>query len=1431
MSSKIVGLDLGTNSLGLGLRNPDNGKNILDQIEFFTVNTFKAGVGRNDKGAEVSYAAQRTEKRSARRLYQSRKYRKWATLRLLIKHGFCPLNEEELNKWRLYDSEKGYTRKYPVEALEFESWIRLDFNSDGKPDYSSPYQLRDELLHVVLDFNSETYRFKFGRAVYHIAQRRGFKSSKGETIKDAGEETDISDIDVSSELKKSEEKKSKGLREYMAEHNCETVGSAFAKMERDGLRVRNSPNQAVRSQYQDEVKLLCERQGIDKSFNELYIGLTSTKKGEGTIFYRRPLRSQKGNVGECTLEPNHKRCPISHPDYELFRAYSFINNIKFRISLDNQWQPLDDIQRDKLFDEKFTGAKGTFKFADIRAWIEKNITNCPLSYDNRTVNYKDNATVAGCPIINRLKKILGPDWQTNTLETSVKRITTNKETGEIRTHPVSYNYEDIWHLCYNSDDVEEITEMLKSKTSLNDKVYVEIGRMWGAMQEGYAPLSLKAIRNILPFLREGLIYSEAVGYAKLPEIIGKDVWNNHKEELTLKFRELASDINKKRKTYNIANTVISHYKMRDLEEQQAYKNTEYTLSETDKQDVLNCIIDIYSEKRWNALNEAEQNEIQKEVEDLYQKFLYSPKRSYYNLPKQSEAIKEYLYTRFPAIDKSRFDQLYHHSQIDLFPQAERVTIENGDKVMSVPQLGKPDIGSIKNPAVMRALYVLRNTLNHLLREGRIDETTRMVVETAREMNDANHRKAIEAYQKKREDENKIIADIIKEFRPNYSDEDIEKGRLLFEQNLKQTLTKKELVKAQRFAVDMEKYKLWKEQDFRCIYTNKPIGLADLFDDSKVDIEHTVPRSVSFDNSLSNRTVCESHFNRHVKKNMIPSELTNYDEILERIKPWQKHVEHIKEQIQLWIGKSKTASTVDYKNTCIQQRIMWQLELDYWQKKVNTFLLKKDELDFDFRNSQLVDTRIITKYAYHYLKSVFDHVEVQRGETTALFRKILGVQSLDEKKDRSKHSHHAVDATVLTLVPSAAKRDKMIESFYKWEEAKALGLVDKDAPNTELEKEKSQMFNGSVSELLATIENNILINQISKDQCLTPSRKRRRNAGKLVRGNDGKVQWVQGDCIRGSLHKDSFYGVIQNNKEKRVVIRKELNGPNGLIKGLLDAAKDAKKYESALEVIVDEGLRKMLKTQIDNYLADENISKTDILNKPFYTLDKNGNAMLHDKNGKPLSPIRHVRCYAKAGVGFLQSDTLLKIKDQTYISKHDYKRTYYVQTDDNYLCLLYEGVYKGKIEKELRIVSLFETSCLKNTGKKILNINELKEESDYKQSPKKRLPLKAILKRGTRIIFYDSFPEEIPEYNQTELSKRLYAVYKFNNIGVTSYLYLRHHLESRVENMCEKKEIGTAFDKSETKSYLRLNSSTLNALIEHIDFEVNPVGEIIFIKKH
>ena len=1425
MAGKILGIDLGTNSIGLAVRDTDNGENITDQLKYYTSIIFKSGVGNGDKG-EFSYASERTRYRSIRRLYQSRKYRIWATLRLLIEYGCCPLTNEELDQWSRYDKSKGLKRQYPINATKFEQWVRLDFNYDGIPEYSSPYQLRAELIDRLIDWNDQTDRYKFGRAMYHIAQRRGFKSSKGETLKEANEDEDSSTIDISEAMQKSEEKKSKVLEEYMRSHNLQTVGCAFALLERDGIRVRNSEYQAVQKQYREEVDVICKRQNIHLKDPELYTRLISTKKGEGTIFYRRPLRSQRGNVGECTLEKGRRRCPISHPDYEEYRALTFINNIKFRLEEDGKWLKLSNEQRNRLFEKLFTRANATFKFEEVKNWIAKEYPGHDFNYKNHTINYPDYTTVAGCPVINRLSKIMGKEWRTAVIESDKCR--TNYKTGEV--HTIRYNYEDIWHLCYNSDDYEELADLAKERIGLNEEQIGNIKRLWSVLQEGYAPLSLKAIRNILPFLREGMIYSEAVAIAKIPDIIGKEKWTECKETINEEIKRISAKASTLRTEYNIANTLIANYKSLSIENQKAYRDYHYKLDGRDKEDVLRCIIDSIGLKVWNTLQPEEQHSIQETVESLYQQFFSSTKRDYYKLPHQSDALKEYLSQTFPEITpKEKWDALYHHSQISLFPHPKATTGDIGGCIRSYYQLGTPNIGSIKNPVAMRALHTLRRAVNELLKQGMIDEDTRVVVETARDMNDANWRKAIERYQNERKKENDLITNIIKDFRPNYSDDDIEKGRLLFEQiesgdfkepdidkYAKASRIQKE--KAEKFALDLQKYKLWKEQRFRCLYTGDAISITELFDENAVDIEHTIPRSISFNDSLTNRTVCSTHFNRAVKGNLIPTQLSNYEEIKERIKPWEEKVEHCKSQIELWKKNARTATTVDRKDECIQQKHLWELELDYWQTKVKTFTIQKDELDLGFRNRQLVDTRIITKYSFHYLKSVFTRVDVQKGRITADFRKILGVQSVDEKKDRAKHSHHAVDATILTLIPVAAKRDRIIELFYQVQEAPD---AEKASLYSKLSDEIKSCRLGNISNLVETIETNILINHISKDQTLTPAKRKLRIHGKIQYKDKQHKEpyYVQGDCIRGSLHKDTFYGAINNGDNTlRLVVRKKLTSLG------IKNNKPIKEYnEKYLEPIVDIGLRKAISIQVQQFMKEKGLTFSKALEETYYLLDKDGTPIKTDKYQHPISPIRHVRCYVKAGVGYLKTDTALHIKEHTYTSKNEYKRTYYAQNNGNYICLLYEGIVNGQEKRKIRPLNLFEVSQLHLTNSEVLFHEP--EFALYKH--KKELPLKAIIKKGTRILFYVNQKEELMDMDNCKLSSRLYTVYKSNINSGTPYIYLRHHLEAREEKDCYKQEFATSYDSHRYIAYLSVTADNFKALIEHIDFEIDPLGNISF----
>ena len=96
--SKILGLDLGTNSIGWAIVETENSKEfkLLEK----GVHIFQEGV-KIEKGIEGSKAAERTKYRSGRRLKYRRKLRKINTLKVLIENDFCPkLSIQELNDWR-----------------------------------------------------------------------------------------------------------------------------------------------------------------------------------------------------------------------------------------------------------------------------------------------------------------------------------------------------------------------------------------------------------------------------------------------------------------------------------------------------------------------------------------------------------------------------------------------------------------------------------------------------------------------------------------------------------------------------------------------------------------------------------------------------------------------------------------------------------------------------------------------------------------------------------------------------------------------------------------------------------------------------------------------------------------------------------------------------------------------------------------------------------------------------------------------------------------------------------------------------------------------------------------------------------------------------------------------------------------------------------
>src|SRR5690606_33623874 len=82
-----------------------------------------------------------------------------------------------------------------------------------------------------------------------------------------------------------------------------------------------------------------------------------------------------------------------------------------------------------------------------------------------------------------------------------------------------YSFEDIWHVLFTFDDREKLYSFAKDKLGLNDDQANNLSKI--KLQQGYATLSLSAIKKIIPYLKNGFIYSHAVYLANLHEVLDK----------------------------------------------------------------------------------------------------------------------------------------------------------------------------------------------------------------------------------------------------------------------------------------------------------------------------------------------------------------------------------------------------------------------------------------------------------------------------------------------------------------------------------------------------------------------------------------------------------------------------------------------------------------------------------------------------------------------------------------------------------------------------------------------------------------------------------------------------------------------------------------------------------------------------------------------
>ncbi len=548
------------------------------------------------------------------------------------------------------------------------------------------------------------------------------------------------------------------------------------------------------------------------------------------------------------------------------------------------------------------------------------------------------------------------------------------------------------------------------------------------------------------------------------------------------------------------------------------------------------------------------------------------------------------------------------------------------------------------------------------------------------------------------------------------------------------------------------------------------------------------------------------------------------------------IEHLEELYAEW--KAKTSDDKEIKDNIIIHRHLIKMELDYWRYKLQTFTT--NEYKAGWRNSQLRDTQTITKYALPYLKTVFNKVEVQKGNITADFRKIYKIQPRLQKKERNKHSHHAIDAAVLTLIPPATIRDKIL---FRYNEAKE---------SYQSYHEKPRQWEGFHQQYIIGIEDDVLINYQAQHRTLTPTYKTIRKRGKIQYVKEklpnGKWQYklnadgnkiplkAKGNSIRGNLHDDTFYAAIKLPKyvEKEGKFVPESDGQGNLIFQVNEKREDnlffVTKHREGLaylksiedfNIIIDPNLRQYIKIEIQNRI-NQGKTFTQAMAEPIWAFGK-----ATDKNGNPIKPIRHIRTKIKAGGGgFVTNPTVIK-SINSFISERPYKKNTYALNGETALCAFYQSMVNEKLERILQPYSILEIAQLKD-GTNYENIVAPNYEKTIKRS-QHLIPLFAILKIGQKVLFYEDNINELKLLRLKGIGNRLYMIVKFED-GKISF---KHHINSMTEDELKKEmqklrfpDTGASyFDFSNPIPKLRLSQSNLNFAIEGKHFEINLDGTI------
>ncbi len=450
---RIFGFDIGTTSIGFAVidHDPDAA---TGEIKRMGVRIFPEA--RDPKGAPLNQ--ERRAARMRRRQLRRRRERRRSLGKLLSEAGLLPTyGSPEWDKAMKYDP-------YDLRRRAF----------DGAP--ISPHE--------------------FGRAIYHLAQRRHFKGRDVDEISD-----DTQTEDRKEEKADADEKKAKGKREStiaILKDENKTLGAWLAER---GPHERKRDEHATRKIVEDEFEKIWEKQKKHLSVLQDEELRDSIREA---IFAQRPVFWRKNTLGECRFVPEAPLCPRGAWLSQQKRMLEKVNNL----SVGGSARCLDAEERRAILDKLQTQASMTW--SRVRGALKPLYEQRGMPGEEKRLKFNledSEKKLIGNPLEKKLADIFGKDWPAHSRKQEIRDAVHDR----------------LWHADYGETGSQRVVILpAKERKRRRAKAahgFVDDFGVTEAQAEklkdlklptGWEPYSVAALKAFLPHLEEGVRFGTLV---------------------------------------------------------------------------------------------------------------------------------------------------------------------------------------------------------------------------------------------------------------------------------------------------------------------------------------------------------------------------------------------------------------------------------------------------------------------------------------------------------------------------------------------------------------------------------------------------------------------------------------------------------------------------------------------------------------------------------------------------------------------------------------------------------------------------------------------------------------------------------------------------------------------------------------------------------